>query len=403
MVPFKQFIISGILMLLLAACSNNTTDKKQETNKHDSVALDSSKIIVTHKVPEINKGLNDIGKYVAGLSSPTTTIDSALLKNTAWLNFANTLNKNWSHLDSTRFEKMRSWQKSELAPQVKASTIFYPFAGADALNVLTLFPHAKNYIMVGLEPVGSLPNFSQKTTQDSLTRYFNSINQSLYSILNFSFFRTIAMASDFHKTELNGTLHINILFLERLGNSLIDIKYVNIKSDGTLQNYTSFEEARKDSLQNKGVEITFIDKDSTEHTLYYFSSNLANDGIAKHPGLVKFADKHDSISTYLKSASYLMHKDYFSDIRTFILTRSKLVLQDDSGIPYNFFTTPENTWTIFHYGTYNGPIGLFSGFNQLDLKQAYGFTEKVKPLPFGIGYKYKLGESNLMLGIKSKK
>ena len=93
----------------------------------------------------------------------------------------------------------------------------------------------------------------------------------------------------------------------------------------------------------------------------------------------------------------MLHKPYFSVIRKAILDKSKYVLQDDSGIPVRFYNA--TAWNHQYYGTYDAPINLFKNFLQKDLKMAYDSTEKtlVKPLEFGIGYDYKLNESNLML------
>jgi len=89
-------------------------------------------------------------------------------------------------------------------------------------------------------------------------------------------------------------------------------------------------------------------------------------------------------------------------IRKTILEKSKYVLQDDSGIPVRFYNAAN--WNHQYYGTYDAPINLFRNFLQKDLKIAYDSIEKstIKPLNFGIGYDYKLNESNLMLFSKKK-
>ncbi|MCC6691498.1 MAG: hypothetical protein IT235_08200, partial [Bacteroidia bacterium] len=279
--------------------------------------------------------------------------------------------------------------------------LFYPFAGADMLNAYTLFPKAKQFILVGLEPVGTLPDLKKISETDSLGFYFGTLNKSLSSLLNFSFFRTKSMAVDLNREDVNGTLQIILLFLERTGNGIIDIKPVAVNYRGELISYSSFEQAQKDTLKNHGVKIDFLSADTTEQSVIYFSINLANQPFARNTSFKTFVKKSGADVTYLKSASYLMHKRYFSEIRSLILENSRAVLQDDSGIPWKFFNNGKYTTTL--YGHYTGVIPLFAKNVQSDLDSIYkvdSIAKKVKPLPFGIGYKYKEGVSNLMLSIK---
>ena len=109
-------------------------------------------------------------------------------------------------------------------------TLFYPFSGPDILHGNCLFPNADTTIMIGLEPVGSAP-FLQKNTSDTLSTYFRSVNSSLYAILNFSFFRTAAMKKDL-RSEVNGTTPVMMIFLERTGNRVLEVKPLHINEIG---------------------------------------------------------------------------------------------------------------------------------------------------------------------------
>jgi hypothetical protein len=96
-----------------------------------------------------------------------------------------------------------------------------------------------------------------------------------------------------------------------------------------------------------------------------------------------------------------MHKAYFSDIRSTILNGSRAILQDDSGLPWKLFN--DNTRDVTLYGAYTGTIDIFPKDFQKDLDDAYKkepSKSKVKDLPFGIGYKYIKGTSNLMLSVR---
>lgn len=156
-------------------------------------------------------------------------------------------------------------------------------------------------------------------------------------------------------------------------------------------------------IKTKGVEITFANNDDKRlRKLFYFSVDLSDGGLKnKAPEFLTFIDHLGRVSTFLKSASYLMHKTYFSVIRSVILKQSDLVLQDDSGIPVHFFD--ETEWDNKFYGAYTKPIPMFSNSFQEDLKKAYSDSLHVKALDFGIGYQWHLNKSNLQLSVKKKK
>jgi hypothetical protein len=94
-----------------------------------------------------------------------------------------------------------------------------------------------------------------------------------------------------------------------------------------------------------------------------------------------------------------MHKTYFSTTRNLVLAKSRVIVQDDSGIPFHYFDPP--AWDLHLYGTYLGPIDLFKNWFQDDFKTAFASVKDVQPLSFGIGYRHRL-ESNLMVGVRRK-
>jgi hypothetical protein len=93
-----------------------------------------------------------------------------------------------------------------------------------------------------------------------------------------------------------------------------------------------------------------------------------------------------------------MHRDHFSEVRNFLLERSRLLLQDDSGIPVNRFD--QALWQLRLFGHYSGPIGLFANRYQSKLAQLFE-QGHVEPIEFGIGYRWRPQTSNLMLAVKT--
>lgn len=396
----NKLFIQGFLLIVISAviisCQTSHENKNEKT-----VAEDSVKQVIPDKIPEItNRNSNDVSRYIAGLQPTDGNTLKATLYTAAWKKYAADQDIKWAQLNENHFKAIHSFTATELKNIFgENDTIFYPFSGPDFLNVTTFFPEARTYYMLALEPPGTLPDLDTVTV-DSLPKYFNSIHKSLHAILNFSFFRTLSMEEDFATKELNGAIQLISIFMQRSGHSIQSIEEITVDSLGKIidHKHPSFDTG------SKGIHITCINNKSNKiKDVYYFSCDISDLGLLKNKRLHAFIKGLPRVSTYLKSASYLLHKPYFSVIRKIILEKSKYVLQDDSGIPVRFYDTTQ--WNHQYYGTYDAPINLFKNFLQKDLKMAYDSTEKslIKPLQFGIGYDYKINESNLMLFSKKLK
>ena len=298
------------------------------------------------------------------------------------------------------------WTSSELADvNTDGGTLFYPFSGADFLHADLFFPDHDNIVMIALEPIGTFPDLMDKSKDTTFQVYMSQLKKSMNAILGLSFFRTIAMADDF-KSELDGTLHVLMHFMARTDHTVLFQEKVAIQSNGELTNDLS-DVSDSTYIGNR----YFFQRNGEDkvRTLTYFAVNIQNvpyvsrgglvaKGLESRTDLVAYFNGINIKSTYLKSASYLMHRPTFSIIRNLILNESEYLLQDDSGIPVQFFDV--NKWDLTFYGNYVQPISLFEERLQEDLKEIYLEKENVKPLPFGIGYQYRKGTSNLMKATK---
>ncbi|MEW6469172.1 MAG: hypothetical protein AB1458_09620 [Bacteroidota bacterium] len=344
---------------------------------------------------------NDMGRYLAGmLPEKGCVLDTALLNHPDWKLYHDTADLNWQKYYTERVLPLREWSYDEMGElNSKPFKFFYPFSGPDVLHGNMFFQNADTTIMFGLEAVGYVP--LQKTTnRDSVSSYIKSINHSLYAVLNFSFFRTLAMRKDLTSAGTGGTLPLLMLLLERTGNRVLDVKGINIDKKGKP---VKDELGKHKAGKVPGVEITYCRSDSThEAKLFYFRVDISNSGMYyKTPEFSTYLKNMGEVYTLIKSASYLMHTEDFSAIRSLILKQSRIVLQDDSGIPHNYFTKHGFEHTL--YGNYTGVISLFSSKFQSSLDKAYkSDPAKVKPISFGIGYKYQPGESNWVLYRKPK-
>jgi hypothetical protein len=114
--------------------------------------------------------------------------------------------------------------------------------------------------------------------------------------------------------------------------------------------------------------------------------------------LAAFLKSFGPLTTFTKAASYLLASPKSSDLRQFILEQSRYLVQDDSGIPLRYLDPAG--WQLKFFGTYRGPLAMFPKRHQPELVAAYRRGQEVYPLPFGFGYHFRPGTSNLLFAAK---
>lgn len=419
------YILSATITLqfFVFACTNNADNKvgsnnsqpnqSQSQNPDKSVAspsvinanqkVDSQKAensVVTDIPVDRAKSakLTNTAKFLAGIKVDADSPLVSSQKSKAWNDHAYFFDSSWKKLDDQQLSKIRQWSATELKALNQApEPIFYPFSGPDFLYAYSFFPNGNNYILAGLEPVGDIPNI-EKIPPEQMDRKLQEITTSLNAILQLSFFRTNDMKVDLAE---KGVLPILFVFLARTNNKILDVEYIALNKDATVQMFEDAQKALEAKDLIRGVKISFVPNgESQPRTLYYFSADLSNEGLQKTPEFNTFVKQFQQPITYLKAASYLMHREDFSNIRDTILAQSSSVLQDDSGMPVKYLD--QSKWNLKFYGNYTQPIDLFSTRYQPDLRDIYKNDSSIKSLDFGIGYKYQVNESNLMLATLKK-
>jgi hypothetical protein len=334
---------------------------------------------------------NDVARFLAGLQPAADSPLAPLTRDPAWQQHAKALDAIWAGLDDRQLSKIRSWSAANLSqPQ---PVVFYMFSGPDFLYADAFFPNRSTYVMSGLEPVGKVPTVAPG--RRSLAPALAELRGSMATVVNYSFFITKVMKTSLSESTFKGTLPILYVFLARSGKKIHDVTLVALDKDGAV--VPAGQEGAQASAQ--GVKITFSAGEGPPQTLYYFQTDISDYGLRKSPFL-KFCEALGNAEAFIKSASYLMHNDSFSRIREFLLTRSGALVQDDSGIPLRYFKPDE--WQLRPFGRYLGPIGEFPDRYQVNLTSLF---QKSNPprLDFGVGYRWRPNESNLLLAVKKPK
>lgn len=305
---------------------------------------------------------DSVAQCLAGMAGASV----APARDTAeWASYARREDERWEH-EGPRLRAMQEWSARELAPLLpRERPVIYPFAGPDALHALALFGDSPRLLLIGLEPVGDLPD----TATMVAPRYFARLGDAMEDLHRLTFFRTHALASDFDRA---GVLPALLATVARMGGLVT-----------------------RAELVTRGVRIDWQAK-GVVRRLDYRQADLANAGLARDPQLVASMRALGPCVSFLKAASYLLAEPRFSFVRRMILEDSDVVVQDDTGIPFHAF---DARWALRFFGRYEAPLSPFQDRLQPDLQREFA-RRAPSPLPFGIGYHVEARSSNLLVASK---
>ena len=330
---------------------------------------------------------DDTARFLAGMPPSADSPLTPLTEDPSWQRHAKFFDAAFAQLEQHQLSKIWIWAASNLA--APRPTMFYMFSGPDFLYADAFYSKATTYVLSALEPVGSVSDLTRLPRGGIAPTLYN-VERSLGSVLSFSFFITKLMKTDLRAGQLNGTLPILYVLLARSGKTIRDVSPIALDDKGAA--YFANENPGKNAT--RGVRIVFAGSDGEPRTLYYFSTDLSNSGV-RSSGFLKFCETLAPGNSLIKSASYLLHSGNFTTVRNFLLANSATIIQDDSGIPLAYYNPKK--WRFFPFGHYAGPIAKFPGTYQEQYAELFRLAQ---PMDFGIGYRWRPFESNLLLSIR---
>lgn len=311
--------------------------------------------------------VDETARFLAGL--PVTGVLEPLTHDPAWQEHASAMNEAWGRKEQLQIQPIREWMLANAGEYYGSSnTMYYMFSGPDFLYASIFFPNANSYVLAGLEPVGQVPDLAHLPPQ-TLAIELTTLRGSLNSILRFQYFITKEMRADLGHGSISGSLPLLYVFLARLGYTVVESVHVTSPAEG--------------------VKITFAEAEK-EQTLYYFKTDLAGG----NSSFLRWCGERGPGLSLLKAASFLMHGDGFAGVRNFLLGHSRVIVQDDSGIPLKAF--PKG-WKVSLYGRYVPHKEEFEKYYQPDLAAIYAQEPPPAPLPFAFGYHWQKEDAILML------
>ncbi|MFI5203888.1 MAG: hypothetical protein ACHQF2_05275 [Flavobacteriales bacterium] len=387
----KPFLVI-LSVLALAACG--TTEK--ETGEKEKISTDNNKEVVEEEVLfPYDTLLTDMSKFIAGIRVEKFFDD--LQSQTYYNEHRKFTDTSWAKTKKNMLEPIGKWCIDKKTTDASDSVLcFYPLSGPDFLFGNTFFPHSNNYVLLGLEPNGSMCDFKE-LNEAQITRYLSGVRESMAYLNKAGYFVTSHMSGDFNRAQLNGMVHMMLYMMARTNHTIVAVNKISVDSAGNVSVTT---EKKLEEPNLAGVRIDFLSPDrKTKKSAYYFRLNVRDKEIKQITGFVPFINAFGKRVSYMKSASCVLTNTDFSVMRNLVLGSEKVV-QDDTGVPYHYFSS--DTFDISLYGEYTMTIKDLNWCMQNDLKKAILKSPDNKPLPFRISYNGNYNEGMLLFAKRKK-
>ena len=320
---------------------------------------------------------NDVARFLAGRPVDHGAVLSQIQQTGAYQNHSEGMAVNWRAIASKRTGRQRDWAAANLQPIIgNPRTLLYPFGGPDLLYATALFPQASNYVLLGLEPAGGLPDLESADPAEVMAG-LHRLKVAMDAQLKTGYFITKDMKNDLAGGAMPGVTPILLASLALMDAEVQSVDTINAGGRG-------------------GVDIRFRLPGGGSRRAIYVSGDLSNGGF--NSAYRSWLSSYGGGVAYFKAASYLMHDSGFSGIRDWVLENSRAVVQDDSGIPYRYYDSSK--WNVRLFGDYDAPIELFAKHAQPELRAAYQAAGGGPPIPFGSGYHLRPDNANLMVATR---
>ncbi|MBP7586260.1 MAG: hypothetical protein KBA61_19610 [Spirochaetes bacterium] len=346
---------------------------------------------------------NDLARYLAGMPVDAGGPFHKLTLTDQYREHRTKMDGYWERVEKENVAHIIPWRNAHIQPVFNRGTVFYPLCGGDFVNMYTFYPEATRYIMVSAEPAGKIPE-PLRLTDSQAASGLRSIRGCIWSIASVNYFVTKAMRSEMKNPYLGGTLPVYLVFAARLNLKVTGIQPVGLGKDGTITALDARGTIAGERPVVEGNRITFTAPGSrTQREIIYLGMRLAGNSADPNTPQGKFLNSLSGLNVLIKSAIYLFHREPFRDLAAFILGRTNVLIQDDSGIPYRYMD--RNAFAISFYGSFDTPVRLVEipqPPGQPDL--AKEFKEKSQPLPFRFGYGVLRRDktSNLLLAVRKR-
>jgi len=346
----------------------------------------------------------DLSNFLAGIPVPQQSRFWEATQHKFYAEHIKFMNNFWDRVMNDTVNRMVPWREAHMVRGFEKYPAFYPLSGADFINFYTIIPDAPEYVMVAMEHAGPAPE-PLKLNPQQLRSGLAALERVVFTYGYFNYFASRTMQKEMSNISITGATPVIMIFMARLGLRVTFVEPVGINNDGALEvvdGAGAFANGVKPEY--RGIRIEFrAPKDTKTRQLVYISMKMMNDNVQPTTPSGRFFARYQNTRTMMKSAVYLCHYDKYKGVKEFILGKSIMLIQDDSGIPFRYFNNAQ--WDIKLFGVYK-PYFKLEGchvYQQPELFESYKNNSSF-PLPFHFGYGSVMGRerSTLILAVRKQ-
>ncbi|MDX1960477.1 MAG: hypothetical protein SFU98_18045 [Leptospiraceae bacterium] len=368
----KNYTIYLSILLLVSCVSTNSIGLKQVSEFSDTY-------------------WDELAELVSGLPLSEKNQFRKIFESSRYKTYAKKIDTAWKLAEKNYVSIVRDWKKENLGNLESPNVCFYPLSGVDFINFYQFCETAPKFIMVGLQKPGFLTNPNNINEQE-LYRAYASIESIVFEIAGLNYSTSRRMENESKNPHFTGIAPVILIFAKRYGFKIHSLKQVIMNENGLIVE-------SNDSIKgHQGVQIHMSKNgDEFARELNFFKIYLTNESFEKSTPEGNYLNAQGRLNIVLKSSEYILQLPEYEKFLRKLLIKTDRVVQDESGIPFNYYD--EKEWERKVFGTYIGRIELKRTPKvpfQTDLDQE--FKKGAGKLPFFYGYGVLKGKdkSNLL-------
>jgi hypothetical protein len=288
-----------------------------------------------------------------------------------------------------------------LRPPGLPPEVVYPFGGGDLMMALTAYPDASPVTTLSLELAGDPRRLRQLKDKGALRQSLQGLAEASVSTLMSNDSKSVTM-SKIQRGELPGQLSMHLMGLLVNDQAPVSVRYFRIEEDGALHYFTRAEIESLDgqkagrlretwkspdfspAFANVEVQFVPVDRpDAPRRVHRHIAADLSDAGLAKAPGVRRYLEARGRVAMMTKAASYLLWRDDFVTMRSWVVANAAFMFSDSTGVPPRWWK--KAGCTLETYGSFQKSfLGTWEGY-QRELREEFA-AQPSRSVPTRFGY-----------------
>ena len=278
----------------------------------------------------------DIARVLGGMPPSQPQPFAVLLATTTWRDYEAESRSRWTAAKASKWDPVRRWAGTELKETTTGcQTLLHPFGGTDFLPAYLMFPLCEGYVLVGGDPVGQMPTFTEATALQ-VARMADEIKRSFPEVFAPGAAPTRRAASQVRP----GALRLLLVQLARLDARIVHASRFDLASNGHPLEAIPI---RGGNARPAALSLTFEVPGLRPQSLVYLPADLDDGAMKRKPGVWTFLRLQAPFTTLLAPAAD-MSGEGATILRDLILDQSRGILQDRPAIPARLLGP--GRWTV---------------------------------------------------------